>query len=152
MRILWFQALWKPHFENKRNFWIKCVCIKAFMSWYTHKKTFAFIAYLRVHLHHGIPTMGQLHHDIPTRGHLHPCMPIKRRLHHDTSTRSICIMTYPLEGICSARHLHLHLYKRTFASWYIYKKHLHHDMPIRRHLHNKTFYISISVRRHLHHG
>ena len=37
-------------------------------------------------------------------------------LHHDILTRSICIMTYPLEGICTTRFLHLHLCKETFAS------------------------------------
>ena len=32
------------------------------------------------------------------------------------SQGDICIMTYPLKGICTARHLHLHFYKKTFAS------------------------------------
>ena len=145
LRIFWFQALWKPCFENKENFWINCVCIKTFASRHTSWG----------HSHHDIPTRGHLHHCIPTRyiciiactirtfasqhthkgtlalwhifkrtfaswhihkGHLHHCMPIKGHLHHDTSTRSICIRTYPLEGTCIARHLHLHLYKKTFAS------------------------------------
>ena len=35
---------------------------------------------------------------------------------HYISTRSICIMTYPLKDICTIRFLHLHLYKKTFAS------------------------------------
>ena len=58
------------------------------------------------HSHYGIPTKGHLYRDIPTSGHLH----------HDILTRSICIMTYPLEGICTTRFLHLHLCKETFAS------------------------------------
>ena len=36
VKIFWFQALWKPRFENKRNFWINCVCIKTFASWHTY--------------------------------------------------------------------------------------------------------------------
>ena len=32
LRIFWFQVLWKPCFENKGNFWINRVCIKAFVS------------------------------------------------------------------------------------------------------------------------
>ena len=77
----------------------------AFTSWYTHrgmfvslhitKRIFASWHTLRVHLHHDTTTRVHLHHDIPTR--------------------NTCIMTYPLEGICTARHLHLHLYKKTFA-------------------------------------
>ena len=63
-----------------------------------------------------IPTRVHLHHDIPTKGHLHHSIPIRVHLHHDIPTRSTCIMTYRLEGICTARHLHLHLYKETFAS------------------------------------
>ena len=30
LKIFWFQALWKPRFEDKRKFWINCVCTKAF--------------------------------------------------------------------------------------------------------------------------
>ena len=72
------------------------------------------MTYLHEHLHHDIPTwtftswhtyMG-IHNDIPTSGHLH----------HDIPTRSICIMTYPLEGICTTRFLHLHPCKEAFAS------------------------------------
>ena len=87
---------------------------------------FAFIAYLQA---------GICIHDIPTWAFTswHTYM-------------NICIMTYSQVDIrimaCT---------KGTFASWHPYKKHLHHDMPIRRHLHHKTFCISISVRRHLHH-
>ena len=44
LRIFWFQALWKPRFENKRNFWINCVCIKAFASWHAPSG----------HLHHSL--------------------------------------------------------------------------------------------------
>ena len=55
-------------------------------SWHTHKGTFASWHAPRGYLHYNIPT------------------------------RSICIMTYPLEGICTTRFLHLHLCKETFAS------------------------------------
>ena len=126
LKIFWLQALWKPCFENKRNFWINCVCIKAFVSWYTHKGAFAFIAYLK----------GHLHHCIPTRLHSHHCM------HHKGASTSwhtymnIYIMTYPQRGIYIMAYLH---------------EHLHHDMPIRKHLHHKTFCIFIPVRRRLHH-
>ena len=41
LKICWFQALRKPRFENKRNFWINCVCIKTFALWHTHKGIFA---------------------------------------------------------------------------------------------------------------
>ena len=83
VKIFWFQALWKPRFENKRNFWINCVCTKAF-----HNMT-----YIHEHLHHGIPTRGHLRHDIHTWTFTswHTCM-------------SICIMTCPLESICTTRH------------------------------------------------
>ena len=51
LRIFWFQALWKPRFENKRNFSINCDCIiwtftswhslkRTFTSWHTHKGAF----------------------------------------------------------------------------------------------------------------
>ena len=78
-----------------------------------------------------------LHHDIHTRGHLHslhtykstftPWHTPKRTFasrHTNSGTfasrhtykRGICIMTYPLEGLCITRHWHLHLCKKTFAS------------------------------------
>ena len=134
LRILWFQLLWKPHFENKGNFWINCVCIKALVSWYTYKGAFAFIAYLQGNIRIMACTIRTFVSRHTHKGHLHQCMPIKGHLHHDTSTRSICIMAYPQGASAS-----LHAYKRTFASWYIYKKHLYHDVPIRRRLHRKTF-------------
>ena len=104
------------------------------------------ITYLRKgHLHHDIPTRsiciiaylqediriiayphGHLHHDIPIRGHSHHKHTLKQtfaswhaprgHLHHDIPTKRICIMTYPLEGICTTRFLHLHFCKETFAS------------------------------------
>ena len=39
-----------------------------------------------------------------------------RHSHHGMHQGDICIMTYPLEGICTTRFLHLHLCKKTFAS------------------------------------
>ena len=48
LKILWFQALWKPCFENKGNFWINCVCVKAFASWHSYKRT---SASWKLHLH-----------------------------------------------------------------------------------------------------
>ena len=36
-----FQALRRTHFENKENFWINCLCVKAFMSWHTPNGAFA---------------------------------------------------------------------------------------------------------------
>ena len=86
MKIFGFQKLRKPRFENKRNFWINCDCIKAFVSWYSHKKTFA-----SLHTHERASTSLHIQRDI-------------------------CTTTYPLKGICTTRHLHLHLYKKTFAS------------------------------------
>ena len=71
----------KPRFENKENFWINCVCIKAFATWHTLKETFAFIAY----------PSGYLHHCIPTRGHSHH----KRTSHNGMHQGNIYIMTYP---------------------------------------------------------
>ena len=162
LRIFWFQALRKPRFENKGNFWIKCVCIKAFVSWYTHRRAFTSLhthkgefaswhthkgAFTSWHTHKGAFTSwhthkwtftswhapkGHLHHDIPTwtftswhtymnicimayppggiyimaylHEHLHHGIPTRAHLHHDIPTRSICIMTCPLEGICTTRH------------------------------------------------
>ena len=52
LRIFWFQTLRKSRFENKGNFWIKCVCIKTFMSWHPYKK----------HLHHDMPIRRHSHH------------------------------------------------------------------------------------------
>ena len=104
LRIFWFQALRKPRFENKGNFWIDYVCIKAFVSWYTHKGAFTFIVYLQEYI----------------------CItPYLQRY--------IRIMSYPQRG-----HLH-HGTRGTFASWHPYKKHLHRDIPVRRHLHHKIF-------------
>ena len=67
------------------------------------------------HSHDDIPTSGHSHYDIPTKGHSHRGIPTKGHLHHDILTRSICIVTYPLEGICTTRFLHFHPCKETFA-------------------------------------
>ena len=124
LRIFWFQALWKPRFENKGNFWINCVCIKALVSWYTHKGAFALIAYLqedirvmaystRVHLHHrmhqrDIRIMASIQGDICimacTKGYIR-------------------IMTYLQGGLRIIRiptrgHLHHCIPKWTCASWH----------------------------------
>ena len=68
LKIFWFQALRKPRFENKGNFWINYVCIKAFASLHAHKRAFA-------SLHTYKRTLGHSHHDISTRRHLHHCTP-----------------------------------------------------------------------------
>ena len=72
LRIFWFQALWKPHFENKRNFWINCVCTKAFCV----------MIYLQGGICiHCIPTRGRSRHGILPNGHsYHDILP-KRHLH-----------------------------------------------------------------------
>ena len=134
LKIFWFQALWKPPFENKKNFWINCVCIKAFVSWYTHKGAFAFIcihcipkkASASLHTYKGtlaswhIPKgafafiaylKGYLHHCIPTRVHSHYCM------HH----KDIRITAY----------LQVNIYIMTYIH-----EHLHHDIPTRGYLHH----------------
>ena len=125
------------------------------------------MTYLYEHLHHDIPTSGHSRHGIPTKEHLHHCIPKRghshhkhtpkrtfaswhaprRHLHHDIPTRSICIMTCPLEGICTTRH---------FAS-----TSLQGDICIMAFLQRdicimtyplEDIHISISARRHLHHG
>ena len=113
LKIFWFQALWKPRFKNKGNFWIICVCIKTFASRHTHKGAFTswhtymnicIMTYLHEHLHHGIPTKGHLHHDIPIRKflHLHPCKgTLASQLNMCTGTiiDKLCICT-PAWNIC----------------------------------------------------
>ena len=72
LRILWFQALWKPCFENKRYFWINCVCTKAFVSWCTHKGGICIHCIpIKGHSCHGILPSGYPHHGILSRRHLH---------------------------------------------------------------------------------
>ena len=61
------------------------------------------------------------------------------------SQADIRIMAYSQGHIC----IHC-IPKRTFASWHTLKKHLHQDVPNKRHLHHETFRISILARRHLH--
>ena len=97
LRIFWFQAFRKPHFENKGNFWINCVCIKEFVSWYTHKWAFAFITYLQEDIHvMAYPYKGIFASWHPYKKHSHHGMPIRRHLHHKT----FCIY------ISTRRHLH----------------------------------------------
>ena len=118
------------------------------MSWYTHKGTFVFIAYLQEDIHTMAYSQSDIRimaysqgdigiHCIPKRafafiaspqggicimaylhGHSHHGIPTRAHLHHDIAyRRGICIMTYPLEGICITRHWHLHFCKETtFAS------------------------------------
>ena len=177
LKIFWFQALWRPRFENKRNFWINCVCTKAFhIMTYSQgdicihcipKRALAFIASLQgafASWHTPKRTLASWHTPKKTLVSWHTTKETFASWHTNEETfaswhthkgaftlwhtyMNICIMTYPQVDIrimaCT---------KGTFASWHPYKKHLHHDMPIRRHLHHKTFCISVSVRRHLHHG
>ena len=84
------------------------ICINAYLQ-----EDIRIIAYPHGHLHRCIPKREHSHHDIPTMGHSHHKHTPKRtfaswhaprgHLHHDVPTRSICIMTYPLEGICTTR-------------------------------------------------
>ena len=111
VKIFWFQALWKPRFKNKRNFWINCVCTKAFhVMIYLQGSICIHCIPIRGHLHHSIlpsghshhsmhkrtsaswhPYKKHLHHDIPSRRHLHHDMPIRRHLHHKTFCISISV-------------------------------------------------------------
>ena len=123
LKILWFQALWKPCFESKRNFWINCVCTEAFciMAYYHReirihcipKRAFTFIASLKGHSHHSmhqwdIRIMAHHQRDIRitaySKGSIYIMAYPHKHLHHDVPTRSICIMICPLEGICTIRH------------------------------------------------
>ena len=102
LRIFWFQALWKPRFENKRNFWLNCVCTKAFrVMIYLQGGICIHCIPTRGHLHHGIVPSGHSHHDIPTWTFTswHTYM-------------NIYIMTYLHE------HLHHGIPTWTFASWH----------------------------------
>ena len=80
------------------------------------KRAFAFIAYPNGHshsLHTYKRTFTPWHTPKQTFASWHAP---RGHLHHDIPTKRICIMTYPLEGICTTRFLHLHLCKETFAS------------------------------------
>ena len=120
LKIFWFQALWKPHFENKRNFWINCVCTKAFrVMAYPQgdvgihcipKRASTFITYIHEHLHHDIPTRGHLHHDI------HTWTFASRHTHN---------------GAFTSWHTYMNIYIMTYLH-----EHLHHDTPTRGHLHH----------------
>ena len=94
LNIFWFQTLRKPRFQNKRNFWINCVCIKAFVLWYTHKGGICI---------HCIPTRGHSRHDILPSRHSYHVILSRRHLHSlhtQTSIRIHCLTI------------------RTFASWH----------------------------------
>ena len=123
LRIFWFQALRKPRFENKGNFWINCVCTKA----------------LRVMIYlqggiciHCIPTSEHLHHDIPTWTFTswHTYMNICIIAHPQWgihamaySQADIRIMAYSQGDIC----IHC-IPKRAFTFIASPKGHSHHDM------------------------
>ena len=135
LRIFWFQALWKPHFENKRNFWINCGSLKskAFVSWYTHKGAFAFIAYMQEDIH----TMAYFQADIR-------------------------IMAYS-QGDIRIHYIHkgaftsLHTHNGTIASRHIHKGHSHHgihqwDIRIIAYLQGGIRIIAYSLSGHTHHS
>ena len=126
LKIFWFKALWKPHFENKRNFWINCVCTKAFRV----------MAYPQGDI--GI-------HRIPN-GHPHSLHPYEEHLHHGMHQWTFTSW-HTHKGAFTSWHTYMNIYIMAYLH-----EHLHHDMPIRKHLRHKTFCIFISVRRHLHHG
>ena len=108
-----------------------CIPIKGHSySLHTYKGTFASWLAPRGHLHHDIPTRGHLHHCIPTRVHSHHGMHHKDIRITAYPQGYISVMAYSQEDIRIMTHpqgasASLHAYKRTFASWYIYKKHLH---------------------------
>ena len=118
------------------------------------------------HLHHGISPRGQLHHCISPKGHSHHSMHQGDIRIIAYLQGYICIMTshhgiptwtfaswHTHKGAFTSWHTYMNIYIMTylheqlhhdiptwtFASWHPYKKHLHHDMPIRRHLHHKIF-------------
>ena len=114
LRIFSFQALWKPRFENKRNFWINCVCTKAFC---------VMIYLQRGICIHCIPTRGHSRHGILPSGHLHSLQ----------TQAGIDIHCIPKQTFTS-----WHTHKGTFTSWHIYMniyimtylhEHLHHGIP-----------------------
>ena len=81
-------------------------------SSHTYKRAFAFMTYLCEHLHHDILTwtftswhtyMNICIMAYP-QGGIYIMTYLHEHLHHDIHTRSICIMTCPLEGICTIRH------------------------------------------------
>ena len=170
--MFWFQALRKPHFENKGNFWINCVCIKAFVSWYTHKEAFAFIAYLQEDIHAMAYSQADIRiitfaysqgdiciHYIPKRafvfivfpsGHSHSLHPYKGHLHHGMHQWDIRIMACTIRTSAS-----WHTPKRTFASWHTHKGaftswHTYMNIYIMAYLHEHLHH-DIPTRGHLHH-
>ena len=104
LKIFWFKALWKPHFENKRNFWINCVCTKAFRV----------MAYPQGDI--GI-------HSIPKRTSTFIAS-IRRTFASWHAPVNIYIMTYPQGGIYVMTYIHEHLHLHhgiptwAFASWH----------------------------------
>ena len=114
LKIFWFQALRKPRFKNKGNFWIKCVCIKAFVSWYTHRRAF---------------TSSYTHKDTSVSWHAS-----RGHTHHGMHQGYICITACQQGYICITAYLQGYICITT----YLQKGYLHHDIPIRRHLHHKT--------------
>ena len=75
----------------KGIFWINRVCIKAFVSWYTHKGAFLFIAYLQEYIHAMAYSQADIRIMVYPQGDIH------------IMTESIRIMTYSLEGIYTTR-------------------------------------------------
>ena len=115
VKIFWFQALWKPRFKNKRNFWINCVCTKAFHIMTDSqgdicihcipKRALAFIASLQgafASWHTPKRTLASWHTTEETFASWHTHKGAFTSRH---TYMSICIMTCPLESICTTRHL-----------------------------------------------
>ena len=132
LKIFWFQALWKPHFENKGNFWINYICSMAFP---------------RGHSHHGMH-QGDIH-DMTYKGtfaswHTYKGIFASRHTYKGTFAHLqgyICIMAHLQGYICIMAHLQgyicimAHPQGGVYIMTYIHE-HLHHDIPTRGHLHH----------------
>ena len=142
---------------------IHCITKGAFASWHAPMGHSHHGILPRGHSYHGILLSRHSHHGILSRRRLHSLHTQASISIHCILTKGICIMaysqkdirimayyqrnicfmTYPQGGIYIMTYLHEYLHHDihtwTFTLWYIYKKHLHHDIPIRRHLHRKTF-------------
>ena len=116
LKIFWFQALRKPRFENKENFWINCVCIKAFVSWYIHKGAFAFIAYLQEDIHVMAYSQVAIHIMACTNGTFASWHTHKRALTSLHTHKEAFASWHTYKGTFTSWHTH----KGAFASWHTY--------------------------------
>ena len=145
VKIFWFQALWKPRFENKRNFWNK-LCLHQSIRVMVYPQWGICIHCIptRGHSRHGILPSGHSHHGILSRRHLHSlhtqasisihCILTRVHLHHSMHHKDIRITAYPQGYISIMAHSQTDIHIMAYPQGGIYimtylHEHLHHDIP-----------------------